>query len=458
MKLLVAAVCLIALSSPYAERTINLYTGMDIGRLEKGYELAKQYNPSGTVLNRTYVDVSILDQLNEHFLLSVGVGGIFWKAFELETGEPEAKTIKFGPGISQANMKWSPTEQMNLTFGYLPYKYNASARNLGEYLFRTEAYPTIVFTGGWVWINDAMYRTPGAKFTYETETFKHDFCLFGEYFNSPIFDFTPAYLATWKPSEAFTLGGGVSFHRYLSPNTKIRKELTRDYYYYDNFTIPAGQPGTEDSARPVTTMPRLTADIRNIAGNDGLSADQFFNDPANAGLDSQKVNFDNRATKLVLFANLNINHLIGWDPKEKGAFEIYGEVAQLGLENYPIFYTKYSERMPIMIGFSLPTFGLLNNLTVEVQSLKNPNVESIGSTFDQLDLPPDLNFRYKVYDKDDTKWSVHASRDLTSFLSVVVQVANDHMRLKDKYARPQYVPATHESGHWYWLARIQWAL
>jgi hypothetical protein len=458
MKLSAAALSLVALTTAHAERDISLYTGIDIGRFENGYDFFEKYDIEGTALNRTYVDVTVADRLNEAFTMTVGVGGIFWKAFEPEVGEPEAKVIKFGPGISQAYMKWKPSESWDLSFGYFRYKYNPSARNLGEYLFRTEAYPTIIFTGGWEWINGAHVRTPGLKFSHATETFQQDVCLFGEYFNSPIFDFTPAYLATWKPSSAFSLGGGISLHRFLSPNAKIRKELTRTYYYYDNFTLPAGQPGTADSARLISKMPRLVADIRNTAGNDGKSFEEYKALPENVGLDSQSVSFDNRAIKVMAFANLNFNGLLGWDAKEVGAFELYGEIAQLGFKNYPIFYTKYTERMPIMLGLSLPTFGILDQLAFEFEYLKNPNVESLASTFDVLDLPPEINFRYKVFNKDDTKWTVFASRQLTSALSLVVQVANDHMRLKDKYARPEFVPGTNDSKHWYWLTRIQWSI
>jgi hypothetical protein len=93
-----------------------------------------------------------------------------------------------------------------------------------------------------------------------------------------------------------------------------------------------------------------------------------------------------------------------------------------------------------------------------MEYLKNPTVESIASTYDKLDLPPDENFRYQIFSRDDVKWSVHASRAFSKFFSLYVQVANDHMRLKDGFTRPQYIPVTNEPGHWYWLTRFQWAM
>jgi hypothetical protein len=523
MRIAFAALCLIPLSETLAEGKLSLFTAMDIGRLEEGRDLrTKDYDPSGLALNRTYVNVGFEQQLDERNFLSVGVGGIFWKAFESETGSPESKVIKFGPGISNAFMKWTPNDLVAVTFGYFPYKYNEASRNLGEYLFRTEAYPTVVFTGGWSWMNDARYNTVGAMLTVKTGNLKHDLGLFGEYFNAPIYDITPGYIATWKPTEGLTLGGGATLHRFLSPNDKVRKELTRSYDYYQNFylpevqaktkysvaikdyigqsdftinyapgqaptpaaikaqiwasdsstlagiygiTTPAAIPIAQDTAKASTSEGRiarratmLKQDIDAMAGNDGVAPSTYYADPNNAGATVQSVAFDNRAVKLMAFFNLDFNGLLGLDRARMGAFELYGEIAQLGLKNYPIFYTESAQRRPLMLGASVPTLGLLEHLSFEFEYLKNPIIESIASTYDKLDLPPDGQFRYKDYNRDDYKWSVHASRNLNPFLSLYVQVANDHLRLKNAFAQPEYVPITNTPSQWYWLTRIQWAI
>lgn len=524
MKFAVAALCLIPVSASLAEDAkISLFTALDVGRLEEGNDLKiRDYDPSGVALNRTYVDVGFSQQLDESYFLNIGVGGIFWKAFEAGTGSPESKVIKFGPGISSAYMKWSASPNLDLTFGYFPYKYNAAARNLGEYLFRTEAYPTIIYTGGWSWMNDAQYRTVGAKLTWQTGSLRQDIGLFGEYFNAPIYDITPAYIATWKGPAGLTMGGAASLHRYINPSPKTRKVLTRSYAYYENFYLPekqsktkfnvdikdyAGQvshdfkysPGQQpdlnavkaqiwasDSATlsaaysiasaaaiPVARNPdpeatvegrasrranMLKDDIIQMAGNEGSDSAAFFGDPQNAGATAKSVAFDNAAVKLLAFFELDFNAMLGWDAGKLGAFGVYGEIAQLGLKNYPIFYTESAQRRPIMLGINIPTFGLLDHLTLETEYLKNPVMESIASTYDKLDLPPDSEFRYKAYARDDFKWTVHAARNLNKFLSIHVQVANDHMRLKDGFARPEYIPVTNEPGHWYWLTRIQWMI
>lgn len=467
MKLLAAALCLVSIATANKDRKINLFTAIDLGRIEKGQDLTyfrndTNFTPDGVALNRTYIDVTVAEQLDERNFISIGVGGIFWKSFEKSESDPGGKVIHFGPGISSAFLKYSATERLSLTGGYFPYKYNPSARNLGEYLFRSEAYPAILYTGGWVWMNDAQYRAVGFKLTHQGETFTHDAGIFGEYFNAPIYDMTPMYVATWKPGAAFTMGGGVALHRYLSPEIKMRRELTKERRYYENFYVPANDTtGGKKLVRPARRTHMLKDDIEALGGNEFQGADSLYRLAENKGANdtvSKVINFDNKAIKLMTHATLDFNGLLGLEPEKTGPFELYGEIALLGLKNYPIFYTKYSQRMPYMVGLSIPTFGVLNHLSFEYEVLKNPNIESLGSTFDVLDLAPDLNYRYKEFPKDDVKWSLHASRNISSFLSIYLQVANDHMRLKDKNATPEFIPITNSPEHWYWLTRIQWAI
>lgn len=468
----VSAVCAAGLSlalgvsaqEAESRKKLTLFTAFDVGRIEAGEDPRENgfngYDAAGTALNRTYVNVGFTERLDDKYLVSVGVGGIFWRAFAASSSTPDDKVIRFGPGISNAYMQYFPTENTDLTFGFFPYKYNAAARNLGEYLFRTEAYPTILYTGGWGWINEAQYSTLGVKFAANTlgGTLRHEVGLFGEYFNAPIYDITPAYIATWKPTSWLTVGGAGALHRYITPTPKTKRELTKDHAYRKDFYVPAG------NGRPAENLTMLESDLQTYVIMAGLDFDSLAALPENANT-ADNVSFDLAAVKLMAFFEVDFNRVLGLDETRMGAFNLYGEVAQLGLKNYPIFYTEMSQRRPMMLGVSIPTFGLLNNLSVETEYLANPNVASIASTYDRLNLVPEDNllidqqtYRYRTFHKDDLKWSVHASRALSDYLTMYVQVANDHMRLKDKNTTPQFVPVTNEKDHWYWLARIQWAI
>lgn len=513
----ITASCLAAVVA--GERKINLFTAVDVGRVESGNGLTTNSDAEGAFLHRTYVDVGFTDRMDEHNLISVGIGGVFWNAYAPGGGDASDKIIKFGPGISQALLEWTPVENLSLTFGYFPYKYNPSAQNLGEYMFRSEAYPTILYTGGWSLMNDVQYHPVGAKLTWKNASgsIKQDLGLFIEYFNSPIYDITPASITTLKPVDFFTVGGGVALHRFISPTPGTRKKLNEEHKFYKDFYLPAtpnksryqvGIPGyigtstydlsyapgtnanldslrnaifaadqailtsvyqinsaaaiplNEDtsatkSGKPGRYVTKLKGDLDNEVSADGTDA---YNAPENANNKVQAVSFDLSAVYLMAFFSLDFNEMLGTEAANIGQFKIYGEVAQLGLKNYPIFYTNYSQRMPVMLGASIPTFGLLDELSIEGEYLNNPTVESIASTYDKLDLNPDENFRYKTFNDDNIKWSIHASRSVSKFLSLYVQVANDHIRLKNGFAQPTFVPITNSKGDWYWLTRIQWAI
>src|SRR5690606_17356161 len=152
---------------------------------------------------------------------------------------------------------------------------------------------------------------------------------------------------------------------------------------------------------------------------------------SNNVITADSVSLNVAAVKRMAFFGLDFNPLLDQDDALTDQLNLDGEVAQLEPQNYPMLYTQMLWHRALMLDLSLPTFGLLNILALEGQYLKNPNIESIASTYDNLNLTPDENFRfdansrYKTYHKDDLKWSVHASRNLSEFLTVYVQVAND---------------------------------
>ena len=83
-------------------------------------------------------------------------------------------------------------------------------------------------------------------------------------------------------------------------------------------------------------------------------------------------------------------------------------------------YKKYSERMPIMLGFSVPTF-FFDHLSFEIEYLNNPHVESRTSS-ENLTLVPYSVFRSDTvtFNEDDIKWSIHGRKSLTKNISIFI--------------------------------------
>src|SRR5690606_14786676 len=88
-----------AMKTPLAPvKKISLFTAIDFGRVEAGRDMYgnnwQGIDVEGAALNRTYVNVDYTEQLDEQYLVSVGVGGIFWRAFTPTDGSTEDKVIK----------------------------------------------------------------------------------------------------------------------------------------------------------------------------------------------------------------------------------------------------------------------------------------------------------------------------------------------------------------------------
>ncbi len=516
---------MLSLSSfAFSEPKLNLYTGFDIGRLENGYDIGAEYDASETFLIRNYVNVGYNNQIDEKSLLSIGVGGVMWKPYEKKNDAGAQQYLSFGPGISHAFMKYSLSESMHLNVGYMPYKYNDRAQNLGEYLFRSEAYPTIIYTGGWNWMNSASYNTFGLRLNISSleGSLQQDIALFAEYFSVPIFDLTPAYLIHYKPTNFIKLGGAVSWHRAITPSNEVREAVTKKYGYYKNLPVPAspnrgrfradntgleeveynaewasGETITEAAIRQqifdnadavellisgVTSPDQIILDTLSYTNAkeaflySGLKEDLatftdtsfLATDPAaQATFDS--ISFSTSAIKLMAYFDLDLRSLMGFEAEELGNFNLYGEVALLGTKNYPIFYTEASQRLVKMFGFSLPLkFGglnILDHFSIEVEHLPNPNAESIKNLQANLQVVPFQDDRldaenkaFKVWNSDDFKWSINASRKMGP-MSFFIQFANDHLRLKDGgTTEPSIIPVTNKPSHWYWLTRIEWSM
>jgi hypothetical protein len=138
---------------------------------------------------------------------------------------------------------------------------------------------------------------------------------------------------------------------------------------------------------------------------------------------------------------------------------IYCEAAILGLKNYPVYYDTISKRIPIMIGFNVPTFKVFDVLALEVENYNwNYSNGYYNPVWNGTAVPGEaLEAAYTAadYNKDNLKWTVYAKRTFFRHFSVLLQFANDHLVLpaydetksdrEEVFGRP---------WSWYWLAKF----
>jgi hypothetical protein len=168
----------------------------------------------------------------------------------------------------------------------------------------------------------------------------------------------------------------------------------------------------------------------------------------------------------MLRGHLDFNDLLGLSFEE--SFKVYAEASLLGLKQDTLYYTSRSERAPFMAGIDIPTGGLLDLFSLEVERFKNPYYDRKYSLGDQggsrFSPLPDLNpaeytrENLPAYHRDDWKWSLCLARSLNRWVDLKIRAANDHLRLLDwdKNIANGGRPVTYKPKDWYLLIRIEW--
>jgi hypothetical protein len=309
---------------------------------------------------------------------------------------------------------------LEIDAGYFPYKYNSSVRNLGEYLFRSGTYPQYLITD----IDFPLARLMGLRFGGNLwKTFNFDVLLTTNIEWVALGDFNLSALISYKPSPLIEIGAGGCWNSIISVDLDKTTPLKEGTRYL------ARVPGTNDTAIYNYTyagqkvMGRLTLDLKQIFGN----SDVFG----------------------------------------KEDMKLYSEGAILGLINYPVSmdgFTRYDnilQRIPIMAGFNLPVFNLLDVLSVEVEYFTNPYVNSTNSIrFDNEPVPlsgfkNEKSSKYMNLHDDDLKWSVYAKRTFAGNFYIMGQAASDHIRwYRYNYTNMDGQEALRKISDWYYTFKF----
>lgn len=436
--------------------------------------------------------------------LQLGLGGVFQFA-KPEYVYPKFfssmyKMFFFGPSVARATYAFGdPAEQdgFRLGGGLFPFKYNPDAANLGEYLFRSAPYPTYLTTGGLLFVGDNAAYLQGLHANWRLGGLSLDGLLVTETFMPPLYDWSLALLASYTVAGGLAeVGAGVNFKRLIQidPDRTVRKEdalgnpmwsnlhFTRDgttYYgdplYYEQqsaFHDARAQEhyaaGTAaDSARGDAAAARAAA-FQAVA--DSVTA---WRNPANPGYvtEAERGYYTPAGTILMARAALNLGRLLGMETGRE-SFKIFAEAALLGLENQPIFYEDRSRRAPVMAGVNLPTFGILDQLTVQVEYFDSPWANSTRALGEQNAAVPwypeglDPLFSRDAYndvtDRDNFAWSVLLRREVLPRVHLSAQFARDHLRTVGTNwfygGRLEPNEILYRNSSWYWMMQLAWGL
>lgn len=415
---------------------------VDFGHLVNGTNL---YEPDGKPnltwmpLNRANV-TAIQDMAIGKFDASVGLTGLLWWPYgQGKAADLSEKVMQVKPMIPVARIRWQwgePTAMSgSIQAGTFSYKYNPDAKNLGEYLYRSGTYPGVLFSGeGWLLMNRAGNYSHGllASLSQFGGSLKHNVSLFMETSYYPVGDFSPGYDFGFV-SKWFEFGGGAVFNHFLAmrPSMVSPRDDANTYAIFNGKTA-AGADTTVKGRLDQVTRPDTVKD-------------------------SSLTRWTFQGVKLMGRAALNLSHLLPEESRGPEDLRLFLEVALLGVKDYPLFYEKKSERIPIMFGITIPTAKLIDVLTIQGELYKSPYNDAYK--FTQQSLPIWETNHTDSTHSDDFKWSVTARKSVNKLLSINMQAASDHFRLTDGRFNPSSIPLTARWNHdWYYLLRIEFNL
>ncbi|MGA2508207.1 MAG: hypothetical protein ABSF80_12105 [Chitinispirillaceae bacterium] len=338
----------------------------------------------------------------------------------------KSRRLYFYPYLSRADLTYSFGDKqnpyLNIALGYFPFKYNDDARNLGEYLFRSGTYPQYLITN----FDFPLARLLGLHLSGSLiDKIKWDVLATTNIEWTAIGDLNLSAIVSYKPIPAIEVGGGVSFCSIISVNK--------------NMTTP-------DYATTSTTD-------RYVENGDTL----FY---TFAG------------TKLMARGTLDPQSFFPNTIFGKEDLKVYGELAVLGVKNYPasldsvVRYDDILTRMPIMFGFNFPAFKVLDVLSLQgewfysrypddMNPLVFDNQPIPFTSFNGGDIPLKGLYNPNAYKGNIWKWSVYGKKTLAGHFQITFQCARDHLRwYRMDFSTQDYNEALRTNKDWYGTVKV----
>jgi len=303
-----------------------------------------------------------------------------------------------------------------LTIGKFCFDYTREWQRLGGYLFRTGVYPGYILS---TYIDN---RIMGGYLSVRLPTtLTHRLFVTVEYEQKPLNDITLTYLGEMESAGA-RLSAACMLHRLLRTD--------QGYYMYS-----AGSP---------------------------MIAIEEWSDGG------KKKYYPRAGVKLVGRILYDFQTLIKSARLGANDLQIYVEAALLGAQNFPGYYNKITERVPVMAGITLPAFKVLDLAGVEVEWYgsrwrNNPSwlgvpvpketyiarPDGAGYVFVENPATEDAGPKSK---EDNIKWAVFVQKDVKN-ISLGLHAASDHFRAPQDigYQQRELLLTPRE---WYWQATL----
>jgi hypothetical protein len=422
-------------------------------------------------INNEVARISLLATLSDHVTFVVAPEVRMWfDNFNWIQMGSEAFAFPFSSHttVSLANaqgiMTYGEKETYSFEFaaGVMPYKYNSDAKNLGEYLFRSSCHPAYVVTS----FDNAFVQMTGLKLnSVMFNKLTLDLFLSTETVFLPTLDWSVSLLAGYRPLPSLEVGAGIMLDRLLPiDSTRERPSTSTDginkYYSADGEADYYSFGGTKLMARfgfdPKKMFPGVFS-----AGMFGREDFKIYGEAAALGLKSIT------PYRRVLDSLTGLPVGSGW-----------------AIDSSKNFYDDITQRIPVMVGFNIPTFsGFLNKnamyfarlialdyLSLELEWYGWPYNFGYGDVNNfrvMYPIPPSVQdypggdpLAFK--EKDNWKYSINLKKTVVNGFSIIGQVARDHTHYDAYYTKYNTGYFSSEAftlpDDWGWWVKLQYTL
>ncbi len=357
---------------------------------------------------------------------------------------------------------------LKVTFGQMPYKYNPGTKEFGEFLFRSTPYPNSVLNSPFDLVNASQTSILGGVLSKNLMEgkWKNDLMLTSANASFPLGDLSLAYVTSFRINPIFELGAGVNLFRLIpvQPEISTYKSGKNAYFTYD---VNGNKYSANSGVYMSNNMTPLDSVIVQKADSVAASIDNGSAVSAMPTGVSDVSYYTLKGQMLMARFSVDFKPVLGG----KVDLKLYGEWAMLGVRNYPVFYEKPADRMPVMLGLDIPTWGLLDMLNVEAEYWKNPYFNSnYMAAYHGLATPNLIANAYSnvglksindVVKDDDFKWSISAMKSFGKSFSIMAKAARDHMQVMQFHSNSfdkSYGDVMAGKKSWYYVLRAQVAI
>jgi hypothetical protein len=305
--------------------------------------------------------------------------------------------------VAQANLTYYPGGRDNpwlsVTAGTFTYNYNPDVKNLGLYMLRGPVYPGVLMSGFREFDTDTTVATQtGFKVSNKMGNFSQDLLFINERVLPPTFDWSLAYVAKYRLFDALEVGAGANFYRLIPYSAALMT------------------PGRNPNLAPTNSFEEVAP------------GDTVF--------------YTHQGTKLMGMFSLDLKRWLSTPSMGANDFKLYGEVAVIGVKDYGTYYDDITERIPVVAGFNVPTFGILDLLSLEVEWYGSPHRNDLAligyprsivapwqdPKWETPSPGPAQVGTYADSTRDNWKWSIFMQKTVSQHIQFTAQIANDHYR------------------------------